>query len=252
MGLIKRDKAGGALGALRRQKDIADKIAKGEAVSGAQEALVVLLDMSPSMGLHMDAATMDFRDPHRRRVEPGKKAWDAAVRATAALVDASTMSRVGVVAFCSKATAERRLGVGAKTTDILKWLRRWGPNQGLGTDFTCAINAGLDLLEQHSAARVRRMILMTDGCDGRHSGMGAKEHAEARLQSSGVVLDAVGFGKVNHEELERLTKIGRGVYHHTSDGAALVKTFKQLEAGIRGLLSADVNVGPPLNPRPGE
>lgn len=237
MGIIKKSK-GGALEALRRQKEIARKVNSGEARNSRREALVLLLDMSPSMTAHENAATMSLQARFGRGVQPGQRAWDAAVRATRALVRVSTVSKVGVVTFCRIAPPPRRLDVGADIQTILNFLARFDPNQGEGTDFTNAINAGLDLLEPHAGMEVRRMILMTDGCDGRHSGATAALQAEERLRSSGVILDTVGFGDVDASELRRLADLGKGTYHHSINGAALVKTFKRLEAGVRGLLGS--------------
>lgn len=242
MGLVKKKKKGSALSKLRKQKDIHDKIKRGEAVHAddilKKEALVLLLDASPSMGVHEDIARWRANRSHELSSIAGHRAWDAAVRAARALFDASTASTIGAVVFDRRAPHARRHAPGVGEVELFRWLNELGPENGMGTDFTSAINAGLDLLSKFESKPVRRMILLTDGRDGGHSGKEAKQTMLRRLQSSSVILDTVGFGDVDHDELKRLAKLGGGTYHHTVDGAALVQEFKKLEAGARGLLGS--------------
>lgn len=239
MSLIKKKDGKSALDRLRQQKDIHEAIKSGKArAPGVREALVILLDLSPSMSVHQNAAEPGSNlNPWAHEAPRGETAWDAAVRAARTLIDASVQSEVGAVAFCAHAPPHRRCEVGKKVEEIIRFLKQFDPmRDGMGTDFTCAINAGLDLLAMHEGRELKRMILMTDGRDGCHSGMRRYEEMLSRLGRSGVVLDTVGFGDVDPDQLERLAKLGGGTFHRSASVTAFVKEVKCLEAGARGLL----------------
>lgn len=233
MGLIKKsDATGGALGKLRKQAAIHEKLANGELKVLEREALVLVMDMSPSM--------CDAADPAdgRWNVPKGRRAWDAAVKAAKVLVDRSVMSEVGIALFCAVCPSSRRLPVGSASAAIISHMTRFDPNNGEGTCFEAGISAALDMLDLHEASRIRRIVFMTDGADGMHTGKDAWEACLARLTRSGVILDAVGFGQVEEDVLRELAARTGGVYRYAANGEELVREFKMLDAGTRGLLGS--------------
>lgn len=223
MGLVKKNGENKSpLEKLRRQKEIADKIDSGAlTVLGTQESLVLVIDGSASM------STSD---------EPsGVTKWNAAREACRELVGASLMSAVGLVVF-----DERILGshaVGTQASDIVGALAGMRPRGG-----TCFAN-GLELGKVHldtAAPRpVRRIILLSDGYDGYHSGRVHFERVMDSLVEGKVIVDTVGFGDADEEHLRMIATRTGGVYRHARDAKSLVREFKQLEAGVRGLLSSE-------------
>lgn len=224
MGLVKKG-TGGALGKLRRQKEIRDKIEDGTCVSpGAGEALVIALDGSGSM---CGAATEgDYYGPTK---------WDAAVDATNQLVQASRSSAIGIVVF--EHQLMDAIPVGSSHDDIASFLARMGPSRG--TCFTTALEESKSLLDDGPTKRVRRIVLLSDGRDGLHQGRAAFERVIQSICQALIVVDTVGFGPHADEgTLRAIADHTGGVYRHVRDGLSLVREFKQLEAGIRGLLGS--------------
>ncbi len=221
--LIKRDKKGGsALDRLRRQKGIQKRIDDGTVkIAGKQEALVIALDASASM-----TGTSDPRDPY------GRPKWSAACKATADLVSLSRASSIGVVVFDHTVLGE--LPVGTASDEIRHYLSAMGPKHG--TCFVTGLEAGRRLIESGPTKTVRRIILLSDGYDGAHRGGSALDVELIYLAEASVIVDTVGFGDADEVKLRMIAERTGGVYKHANDAAELVREFKQLEAGVRGLL----------------
>jgi Mg-chelatase subunit ChlD len=234
MGLIKRDKKpGGALGKLRGQKAIQKAIDDGDTVAvGKQESLVIAIDASASMEESASGAPMDFyRTPNLR----GSK-WEAAVQAANLLANRSMMSNVGLVAFDSEVPSGWRCKVGSSSHTILGFLERMRPRGG--TCFTAGLAASLDLLDDVDRLPVQRIILLSDGFDGGHSGISSWHTVCERLRARKVIVDTVGFGLADEVRLREIADMTGGVYKHAKDAEELVKQFKLLEASVRGLLAS--------------
>lgn len=222
MGLV--NKGEGALEKLRRQKDIHEKIENGTlTVVGAQESLVLVIDGSASMGCPADMGA-----------RYGASRWQAAVQACGELMKDSIMSSLGVVVFDDTIIGSCPIGTPVNDNEAL--LASVGPRHG--TCFTIALRQAKVLHDAEAPRSVRRIVLLSDGEDGMHAGSASFERVMQELVEAKIVVDTVGFGSDPDEvRLRMIAERTGGVYRHARDAKALVREFKRLEAGIRGLLA---------------
>ena len=186
-----------------------------------QEHLVVLLDASGSMLEGMDG--WDSRS---------KTKWDAALEATRALIRDSEQSTVQVIAYSDGHTELDMQKSNEAITALL--------HEDYGMFSSTYVTGGIPMTRAmlaSSPAQLKRVITMTDG----HFHDEDRAFTEfERLLRQASVCDFVGFGRGCDEGvLRRLAKLCNGVYKHGNDAQELVRQFKQLEAGVRGLLGSE-------------
>ena len=214
-GLVQK---GGGLSALRR--------AKTASHGGKQEQLFLVLDASYSMEMRVG-------------LRAGKLKINAAREAARGLIMASRQSDVGLISFSTTGIPLCLLDEGRER--CLMSLDRYKPSGG--TRIVEGLRLALDCFALEDPAKVRRIVLMTDGRDF-DGGYGAVEadlvarrFQVERASAAGVVIDCVAFGDdADLDDLRWIADPTGGVVRKAGDAAELAKQFKQLEVGVRGLL----------------
>jgi len=228
-GIVKKTRVGGLVGkgtgvnALRRA-------AKADERTRSKESVFLVLDVSGSMAERIGGgSTLNYGGVTRG----GDRKIDALHHAATAFVDAcSSRSQVGVITFDDKCqvlqdlTVHRHMLKSALDSMAI----------GYGTHIGDGLALALDRL-RHARAEIERIILMTDGDDRNRENPSALDDAIATAATRGVIVDCVAFGdNADTKTLDEISRKTGGVVKDARSADELVKAFKQLEAGARGLL----------------
>lgn len=188
-------------------------------IGGVQEGLVLLLDVSGSMASTVDP---DQGNYHNK--------CDAMKEAAEKLIMASTASWVGLVAFNTTSDTLCRVSERNQALGALSQLQPTG-----GTRIVPGMKLAHEEINR-CRMNLNRVIIMSDGCA-----------AESRdeilalanlMKADGIIIDTVAFGMDADEALlKAIATQGNGVYKLAGSANELVKTFLQLEAKKRGLLT---------------
>ena len=177
---------------------------------------------------------------------------DSARRAAMALIDELRPSdRVALVTYSTNAHTDFHLSPATPgSLRALKGAVRRIEADG-GTNISAALQQARDLLQRHTdAARVRRVILLSDG----HATAGftqtdhlARIATEAR--DEGVSVTAIGLGvEFNESLMTRIAQSGNGNYYYVSRGADLRRTFSQEFKTLTATVARDVQLAIRLRP----
>jgi hypothetical protein len=208
---------------VKKGSDALDHLRQANALSfisqGIQESLVLMLDVSGSMGY---------------KVDPNQGCYstkcDVMKEAANKLILASSASMIGVVAFSTNSdvlcrVSDRNIALGALSQ--------------LKPDASTMFIPGLQSSRQECIRykmNVNRVIIMSDGCAAENSDE-ILEYID-KMAKDGIIIDTVAFGHDADDTLLRaISDHGKGVYSLAINAQDLVKTFLQLEAKKRGLLT---------------
>lgn len=198
------------------------------------EEVTLVLDVSASMAGNVRKSS--GWGSYGEVVAGGPRRIDALYDASLAFIRAcSPRSKVGAIAFDDRAEilAPPTFTHGAVAAD----LGRLG--LGGGTDFAVGIQAAIGLLTSPPSgaepASLKRIVLMTDG-DDRPRDRNALPRVIQHAVELGIIIDCVSFGGASQSTLSDIAARTGGVVKNASNADELVKAFKQLEAGARGLL----------------
>jgi Mg-chelatase subunit ChlD len=225
-GIVNKGSGLGALRAAQRNETLR-----------AQEHLVLCLDASGSMGDPVDGRLYDWRSSDNAK----KKLWVAKEAAQALIKDCTSATTVGLVQFSSYADVLRALDYGSE--GIFAALDKYDITGG--TMAWTGLRSSLDLLDCAGDVALRRVILMTDGQDFDSDPHPSEQnrrlrHDEVkRAVDTKTVIDCIAFGPdAAIEDLKSIASPTGGVVRVAGDEKSLVREFKRLEAGIRGLLGS--------------
>jgi Mg-chelatase subunit ChlD len=224
-GLVKK---GSGLRALRRAKN------RGRDTDKAEQ-LILVLDASYSMEMSVTGRVA------RNGTALGKTKINAAREAARGLIMASRQSDVGLVSFSTEGYTLCLLDEGRER--CLMSLERYKPSGG--TQIREGLRAALNAFDIEDPAKVRRIVLMTDGrdFDGGYgvseAEVGNRQQQVDRAKAEGIIIDCVAFGHdADLDDLAKISGATGGVVRSADDASELAKEFKQLEAGIRGLIGS--------------
>ena len=198
-------------------------------------ALFLLIDRSNSMGYQSEG------------LRAGEKMEYAKVAALAVLDQLAPQDFVGAIAFDAqphelgalRAVGQSRGAIGAKILQL---------QYGGGTDFLDALEAARQSLVA-SPARVRHVILLTDGDTNRHTEDHAAVIAELARDEITVTTIRIGDDAANLELLEGMARATGGSFHHVERVAALpqlmIRDAQRLMNRAAGHEEMPVRVGVP-------
>lgn len=197
------------------------------------EALVLLLDASPSMDDMLPGS--------------GTTRYHVMLEAAQALADAShAMSAIGLAFFADSVNARHGMAPTVLRTALTQTLKRARKDRvpGSGTAFGPALDHGRGLALERQVG-LRRLVLLSDGDDNAVELYGhgtAWRSAAHRCADARVIVDTVYVGDVHErgsrgaETLAAIAQITGGVTMLAADAKALRRAFLALEARARGLL----------------
>ena len=121
---------------------------------------------------------------------------------------------------------------------------------GGGTNLSGGLQAGLDALRRAQDARIRRLILLSDG-NANHGVIDptviAQIAADARLR--GVTISTLGVGLDFNEDLMTLiAQSGAGGYYYARNAGAIAAAFEKELSGLTSIVARQVEVGLELLP----
>ncbi|MBL0927941.1 MAG: VWA domain-containing protein [Phycisphaerales bacterium] len=179
-----------------------------EQIVAPQVAVVMVIDNSGSM---------------RRGVAGSSRTQQEIVNegAAAAIETLDKTDLVGVIAFNSQWGTVVPMGRNTdprRNADAVRAIASGG-----GTNMWPAIEEGGRLLRQ-SDARVRRMIVLTDGISEGDPESGIA--LIAQLRKEGITVSSIGVGdELRREELAEIAKVGGGTYYEVIDPTRLPRIF---------------------------
>lgn len=210
-----------SLSALRSQVNIAKS---NPVPDGAEESLVLVLDVSGSMSESASAVGAYSG-------QEGSK-LQALIQACHALISDCHRGRTQMAAV---AFSDGGQVIADMTTDLIS------VDQKVAKIFVVAgTNIGAGLVEAEKIldqcqTKIRRVILMTDGVDGYPT---VTLERAGIIGAKGIVIDCVAFGMSSDRSLlGQISGCSSGLVKEANSAGELVKAFKQLEAGARGLLT---------------
>jgi Mg-chelatase subunit ChlD len=219
---------GTGLSALRNAKR------NGERAKAGMEQLVLVLDASASMNDLVDGG------PKYVRSEIGTKLRATRDAARSLIMSSRPGTEIAVVSFDTRGIVECEFSTSTK--EVLMAIFAYKTRGG--TEIWTGIKSALSQFDKRKrAADLRRIVLMTDGADhserteGFEDDQADRDHYVGRCRELGIIIDAVAFGAgANVEDLRSIANVTGGKAYEAKDAQELTRTFKQLEAGIRGLL----------------
>lgn len=212
----------------------------------ADESLVLVLDVSPSMGEPTIRPTIynPYPPPSPTKIEVLREAALTLVtrcaqgRSQIGLVEFGGFARVHEVISLDLVKLGKSVGTiaGGRTGLDSYWSGFIG-----GTNLVGGLHTAWGLLAPTNT-RIKRIVLMTDGGD--NSLVGGMEPTLAQLptmqqtlKEGNCIVDCVAFGDDADKELLARIAGTTGVVKNANNAEELVKAFAQLEAGARGLLT---------------
>jgi len=196
-----------------------------EHIHNNSEALMITIDISGSMRSFIDADMIEYPSVHT--------CLDAAKTATLKLMEKSDamISRIGITTFNHDGRVVCNVGTSifnAKhNLEKVKAFERTIMHRGM-------------LVSRHiledTLAKVKRIVLMTDGCTERPEECIEEAHS---CKERDIIVDTVSFGpNCNTKLLKEIAQTTGGVYKEANHAHELITQFKQLEVRTRGLLTS--------------
>lgn len=182
------------------------------------ETLVLLLDVSTSM---IGIADKDDKETK----------LDAAKRASFELVHSCDLgiSEIGIATFSKK--AKLMCYTASPLVILIDAIRN------ISWESTTNITVGLELCREilnTSTRKIRRVILLSDGCDTSKNDVLREVQEYVRLN---IIIDTIAFGlDADTSLLRKVSGMTKGVFQDVYNAKDLVKSFKQLEYKVRGFL----------------